>query len=125
MNPNPIDLVETFANSKERFEIYCELRDLGIKALPAIREGLNHENWHVRHWCAISLDRHCDEESLRNLVPLLNDPVSKVRLWAVHSICCEHTPYFVNPIDIIPLLIDRIQNDERVIAVLKNVLNEE
>lgn len=36
------------------------------------------------------LDRVADAESLAALVPLLRDPKADVRLWAVHSLACDH-----------------------------------
>jgi hypothetical protein len=86
---DPVELVESLSRTKSQFQVFCSLRDLGDVALPAIRNGLKHKNWHVRHWSAICLKGHCDAKSLRSLLPLLTDPISKVRLWAVHSIYCE------------------------------------
>ena len=68
----------------------------------------------MRRWSAILLDQHADDEALHALVPLLRDPKSKVRLWAVHSISCDRCKVGENPIDIVPLLIERIEVDESV-----------
>ena len=122
----------------------ARLQALGSVALPAVREGLKHPDWHVRHWCAIYLDHHADPDSLRDLVPLLSDPVTKVRLWAVHSISCEGCKSHECPLDTVPLLIERVDKDTstrvrkmavamlatlpldcRVVPVLKAVLNKE
>ena len=56
--------------------------------------------------------RNGDAASLESLLPLLHDPVAKVRLWAVHSISCQHCKDHDNPLDVVPLLIERIENDE-------------
>ena len=104
-------LVEQFADASRRVETLFQLNAIGDAALPAVRAGLKHPDWHVRHWCAIFLDRGADAESLLALVPLLHDPEPHVRLWAIHSIACEHCRDDGCPIDVIPLLIERAEND--------------
>ena len=48
-------------------------------------------------------------------VPLLRDPKSDVRLWAVHSLACDHCKEDVScPVDVVPLLIERIELDESI-----------
>ncbi len=105
------EVVQSFAGS-HRYNAYQRLRTFGSEALSAVLEGLKDENWHVRHWCAIYLDRQGDAESVLSLLPLLTDPVAKVRLWAVHSISCEHCKEGECTLDVVPLLIDRIECDE-------------
>lgn len=112
--PEPAVLVDALADPAKRWEAFTDLDALGPDALPAVCDGLRHGNWQVRRWCAIHLDRHADPESLRALVPLLRDPKGKVRLWAVHSISCEHCRDDPNPIDVVPLLIERIEQDESI-----------
>jgi HEAT repeat protein len=107
----PSALVARFADSALRVETLSRLQQLGDAALPAVREGLKHPDWHVRHWCAIYLDRGADPATLGDLVPLLTDPEPKVRLWAIHSISCEHCKEYGCPIDVVPLLIDRAERD--------------
>ena len=95
-----------------RFASYRALVDAGASALPAIRSGLRSPEWQVRRWSAMCLDQIADEEALRNLVPLMRDPNAKVRLWAVHSVACEHCKEDVScPIDVVPHLIERIRTD--------------
>lgn len=110
---DPYALVDAFVEKAQRYPALVALQALGAAALPAIRAGLEHENWHVRHWCAICLDRHGDAsgEALESLLPLLHDPASKVRLWAVHSLSCDHCKPYQNPIDAVPLLVERLEND--------------
>ena len=60
------------------------------------------------------MDHHADDEALRGLIPLLHDPKSRVRLWAVHSISCDRCKVGENPIDVVPLLIERIEGDESI-----------
>ena len=66
-----------------------ELAALGEAALPAIVEGLKHGNWRVRRSCAAFLDHHGKPALLPALIPLLNDPKSDVRFWAVHTLGCD------------------------------------
>lgn len=115
MTPEATHLVRSFAESEGRFEAYQSLVELGAGALPALRKGLRSENWQVRRWSAICLDQVADADALLDLVPLLRDPKSKVRLWAVHSIACDHCKEDVHcPIDVVPLLIERIETDDSV-----------
>lgn len=86
----------------------------GVAARSAVLEGLGHASWEVRRWCAIWLDRFADPESLPALIPLLRDPMSKVRLFAVHSVACDRCKQGENPVDVVPLLIERIQQDESI-----------
>ena len=109
------ELVDALADSETRVPAYFELdRYYGGEAVPAIREGLGHGNWLVRKWSAMYLDHHADAKSLEALLPLLRDPKSQVRLWAVHSISCDTCKLGGNPIDIVPLLIERIELDESI-----------
>jgi HEAT repeat protein len=122
---DPAALVEQFTDASLRVVTLFELNEIGDAALPAVRAGLKHPDWHVRHWCAIFLDRGSDAETLRDLVPLLRDPEPKVRLWAIHSISCQHCKPGTHradfarwggndgacPIDVVPLLIERAEQD--------------
>jgi len=96
----------------DRFAAYQALIAMGVEALPALRMGLRSADWQVRRWSAMALDQVADEEALADLVPLLTDPHSKVRLWAVHSIACEHCKEGVScPVDVVPHLVERIRED--------------
>jgi hypothetical protein len=86
----------------------------GADALPAIRQGLQDANWHVRHWNAIFADNCADGETLRALIPRLADPKVEVRVWAFHSLSCESCKDGPNPSDVVPLLLDRIEHDPSV-----------
>lgn len=111
LESDPAALVASFAVAELRVETLSRLLELGKAVLPAVREGLKHPDWHVRHWCAIYLDRGADPSMLADLVPLLNDPEPRVRLWAIHSISCEHCKDYACPIDVVPLLADRADCD--------------
>jgi HEAT repeat protein len=109
---DPQELVRRFSASTDRFGTYEALVALGEDAIPALRDGLQHDNWQVRRWCAICLDRVADTEALRDLVGLLEDSKAAVRLWAVHSLACDHCKQDVDcPVDVVPLLIERIEED--------------
>jgi len=109
---NPEGLVAALVEGVTRFPAYRALVALGDAALPAIRGGLKHDDWRVRKWSAMCLDQVADEAALADLVPLLRDPISQVRLWAVHSISCDHCKEDVScPVDVVPHLIERIQVD--------------
>lgn len=108
------ELVADFANGENRMAAFLTLYSRGVAALPAIRAGFGHANWQVRRWCALFADNFADGETLRALVPLLRDPKSQVRLWAVHSLSCETCKDGPNPIDSVPLLVERIEMDDSV-----------
>ncbi len=112
--PDFRELVARLASDEERWGAWARLLEAGFPAREAVREGLQHGSWQVRRWCAIWLDHHADLESLHALVPLLRDPKSKVRLFALHSLACERCKAGENPIDVVPLLIERIRYDESI-----------
>ncbi len=112
--PDSRELVARLGSKDERAAAWKELLSLGLSARDAVREGLGHANWEVRRWCAIWLDNYADTESLHALIPLLRDPKSKVRLFAVHSLACDRCKAGENPIDVVPLLIERIRQDESI-----------
>ncbi len=141
----PDELVAEFASGQHRLAAFLALCSRGDLALPAIRRGLTDVNWHIRHWSAIVADNVADAETLRVLVPLLHDPRADVRAWAVHSLSCESCKEGPNPIDAVPLLLERIERDShlkvrrqavamlahhrrpdpRVLPVFKKILSEE
>jgi HEAT repeat protein len=113
----PFELIEGLGapTGEARYAAYRALVDLGEQALPAIREALRHSHWQVRRWAAMCLDQIADTESLEALVPLLGDPHAGVRLWAVHSLACEHCKDGVAcPVDAVPLLLECILHDESI-----------
>ena len=108
------ELVDEFANGENRMPAFLSLYSRGEAALPAIREGLRNANWQVRKWCALFIDNFADAETLHALVPLLRDPKAAVRTWAVHSLSCESCKDGPNPIDAVPLLLERIEMDDSI-----------
>ena len=145
--PDAAEFVDALAepDARVRFDAYQALVAQGTAALPAIREGLKSSNAQVRQWSAMCLDQVADAETLEALVPLLRDPSAKVRLWAVHSLACEHCKEEIEcPVDVVPLLIERVETDEsvrvrrmavimlssdfadpRAVPVLQRILNDE
>jgi hypothetical protein len=110
----PEELVAEFANGQNRMPAFLALYSRGAKVLPAVRQGLQHPNWHIRHWSAILADNFADDETLRALIPLLHDPRAEVRVWAVHSLSCERCKKGPSPVDIIPWLLERIEQDANI-----------
>jgi HEAT repeat protein len=107
-------LVEQLEDNATRWPAWKRLEEIGAAAAPAVRDGLRHGHWQVRKWCAGFLDHHSDPESLPELIPLLHDPKSDVRLFAVHSLSCDRCKLDQNPVDYVPLLIERIERDESI-----------
>jgi HEAT repeat protein len=105
------ELVAEFANGEHRMAAFLALCGRGHAVLSAIREGLKHPNWHIRSWSTALADNFADAETLRAVVPLLRDPKAEVRVWAVHSLACETCKDGPNPIDAVPLLLERIEMD--------------
>jgi HEAT repeat protein len=105
------ELVAEFANGQNRMPAFLALYSRGKESVPAIRAGLAHFNSNIRRWCASLADNFADAELFHSLVPLLNDPKAEVRVWAVHSLSCESCKDGPNPVDSVPLLLDRIESD--------------
>jgi HEAT repeat protein len=51
-------------------------------------------------------------ETLPQVIPLLHDPKSDVRLWAIHTLACDRCKPDENPLDLEPHLIERALHDE-------------
>ena len=109
-----VDRLADLDPPEPRHEIIDKLGKLGASAIAAVRDGLRHGNWQVRRWCAIYLDQHPDAVSLELVIPLLRDPKKEVRLWAVHTLSCDRCKGGVTPLDVVPLLIERIELDESI-----------
>jgi HEAT repeat protein len=107
-------LVDRLAEPGHREDVFAALDALGPAALDAVRAGLRHGRWEVRQWCAIYMDHRADVATLEDLIPLLRDAKSRVRLWAVHSLSCDRCKADENPIDVLPYLVERIETDESI-----------
>ena len=61
----------------------------GLAALPAVREGLRHDSADVRYWCCQFLDHFLVPEAMNDLIGMLDDPDSRVRCSALHTLSCD------------------------------------
>lgn len=75
----------------------------------AVCEGLCDGRWVVRRWCAWWIGTHGDREALELVLPLIRDPHGKVRAAAASVI---GRPRGAVLSDALPLLIERIREDE-------------
>jgi hypothetical protein len=55
----------------------------------ALINGLRHTNPKVRWWCLQLLDHMGEARSVPSILPLLQDPVPRVRKHAHHALTCE------------------------------------
>src|SRR5579871_3984556 len=83
------ELIEVLAVPYKAPGAYRELLDLGMKALPAVRVGLRHDNPDVRLHCCRFLDRYLSPETLSDLMDMLNDGDERVRCSALHTLACD------------------------------------
>jgi len=77
---------------------------LGEPAREAVYAGVGDGRWPVRLGCAVWLDRCGDEAALRALTPLIRDPKSRVRVFAVYAL--GHRRGAGENADAVPLLED-------------------
>lgn len=68
---------------------YRALLRCGLDALPAVREGLQHDNADVRYWCCQFLDHFLMPEVMDDLLAMLDDPDNRVRCSALHTLGCD------------------------------------
>jgi hypothetical protein len=108
------DLVEQLGDPATRNTAYVKLHEVGRDAVGAAREGLSHPNWRVRQFSAMFLDDHWDDAALKRLILNLHDPKLKVRKAAVHSLGCDRCKNGENPIDVLPLVAERIREDKSI-----------
>ena len=94
------ELVNRLAYKEGRNQTIIDLvgainaRDLAkVKLRPEAKEaliaGLKHRNAKVRWWCLQLMDHVADESFIPFVLPLLHDPVGKVRKHAVHVLTCD------------------------------------
>ncbi len=97
---NYTELVDQLADKENRNETIIALvgainaRDLAQvtlepEAKAALIQGLQHGNAKVRWWCLQLMDHLADESFIPAILPLLDDPVGKVRRHAVHALTCD------------------------------------
>jgi HEAT repeat protein len=112
------ELVQLLASKDDRIEAIRELMG-GVTAtemrsveLPedtyqAIVDGLRDPRPPVRFWCVQLLDHVPDERAVHAVVPLLDDPVDRVRRNAVHALGCIACKPDAE-VDLPPSLLERI-----------------
>lgn len=68
-----------------------DLRNVTLhpEAKEALVGGLKHPNAKVRWWCLQLIDHLADESLIPYILPLLNDPIGKVRKHAVYALTCD------------------------------------
>jgi hypothetical protein len=108
------DAVERLATTEGWRVAYPQLDQAGSAARDAVVRGLTHPHPRVRQWCAALLDHHADEESVPELLRLLDDPVAAVRRHALHSLGCQPCKPAPLRIDVVPLLCARARLDASV-----------
>ncbi len=112
------ELVQLLCDKHERVEAIRELvggvtaTELRSVEMPddtyqALVDGLRDPRPPVRYWCAQLLDHVPDERALYAVVPLLDDPVDRVRRIAVHTLGCVACKPGAN-VDLPPDLVERI-----------------
>jgi HEAT repeats len=83
------DLVSKLAIAHHAGAAYRALRDCGLDALPAVRQGLRHQSADVRYWCCQFLDHFLVPDVMDELVAMLDDSDSRVRCSALHALACD------------------------------------
>jgi HEAT repeat protein len=80
------DVMRALLGSANAIELRsAEVTDAAFEALTG---GLGHQNPQVRWWSIKLLDHCADGRATDAIVPLLDDPVPRVRRNAVHALSC-------------------------------------
>ena len=82
-------LVEWLAVPHQSAYAIRKLKQLGSRAVPSLRHGLQHPEHLVRVGCCIVLDHVYDDSCLPSLIKNLNHPYPDVRKWALHALACD------------------------------------
>lgn len=93
-------------------EAEARLAAAGAEGLAAVIGGLAHAEAPIRRACARFMDHHGSDEAVPALARALRDPVPRVRREAVHSLGCQRCKATPLTGDLLPLLIDRLDNDD-------------
>jgi HEAT repeat protein len=94
------ELIQRFRSKAERNDAIrqlvggltaTELRSIEVddETLDALGRGLGDVNPVVRWWCIQVLDHVPDARAIDLIVPMLDDPVARVRRNAVHALGCQ------------------------------------
>lgn len=112
------DLIAQFATEDweaayERIEMLLENAnsERTEQLLRAVVEGFTHETPDVRKWCVALMDHHATQACVDPLIDMLEDPKTAVRRHAVHSIGCQSCKDSPLDIDVVGLLIERVDRD--------------
>ena len=81
--------VERLAIPHHNREAFWHLVLSGPTALDAVRAGLAHDDAAVRAGCTSVLDHLVDEASWDDLVEMLDDESTEVRVYAIHALSCD------------------------------------
>ena len=75
--------------------------------------GAQHPNPRIRAECAHAMDWLADERCLPTLLRLVNDPVPRVRWFALHSLACDDCKLLPLPRgpEVVPLLVSKATTD--------------
>ena len=84
---------------------------LGEEAIRQLIGAADHPNPKVRWFCAHELDHLATDQSIEALLKLTNDPVTKVRVEAVHALGCERCKQCQLNVDMVELMVDFALND--------------
>lgn len=82
-------LVAALADRVRAEDAYWLLMSRGESVVPAVRDGLRHQNPDVRYHCCRVLDHFLTEEVLPELVAMLDDTDARVLMQVLHSLTCE------------------------------------
>lgn len=82
-------LVEKLSIPHQAGDAHRALMRRGLVALPAVWEGLQDGNSDVRYWCCQFLDHFLVPDVMDDLIRMLDDPDSRVRCTALHTLACD------------------------------------
>jgi hypothetical protein len=83
------ELIKQLAIPHHAKTAYRKLFEMGFTVVPAVQEGLRHENASVRYYCCSLLDHFLVPEALEDLIGMVRDPNPKVRVMALHTLACD------------------------------------
>ena len=94
-----------------RAQAIARLQGLGEAAVPSLVAGAGHVDARVRAESVALMDHLADGRCLDPLVTALSDPSPRVRRLAVHAIGCQRCKVAPLALDVVGLLIARVQRD--------------
>jgi len=107
-------IVDSLAITHRAKESFRNLMNTGTAALPAMRDGLLHENDKVRIACCRLLDHFMDVEALPRLIDNLKHANPGVRGAAMHALACDRCKKGAcRPAEeeVLPIALDMLLND--------------